>query len=1089
MLLKITNHDVEQETTRVQQKLSKNIIDSNMRAGVSVYTLENYLQEIAVLEKQLEVKMQQPYSYTLMTDPQARQLNIMLQAYASLDKDPKNHIYSDNIFTQDEQLSSIQEITNAWEVAQEVYHVQNQIKTSHGAVTLKKYNEALNKLQRTIQDKIKQDPNFDIYQDQEYAQKAHKLNIQDQAYARLNPAQDKAWREKLNQETKNKGKISAVISAAWQAARLGLSMLSAQQAAKDIKIITKDAALTLVSLKVTPAKVAPATKIQRTLPERYDEYSPQLCYTDEQDQVRCSVISARGEEVDLRPQTLKPAVDPLSEITQALSKTIKPIYNDKRYPEAIVYDLSYSAIRASADTANLEAAQSTLLKQQLALFDQISARFDASPDDKIKYSQSELEAVNAAFLGEGKTLQITGTVEEQVQLQQIFNEMLENRIGFERAVTLAITHLTKETRSITLNIDTDNGSHYIPDEKIVAINVNEEDTPLGLCHELNHAYHDSITRLHKSPEKFKLLMESALADHTIAYIYKYFPALRDIEKTAAQYIPTTEERENIDLSIERINNIGLGQLINNIKKSDNKLSVADMAKIIFIDKYCANIFVEDADANIEEVNIWSNPEEIFAIVGELTFVSNGQRIVLIDTQNEHEFANIAGLKKRISHTDYSSWVYQDYNKGRELLSALEKYQGSVVKDTICNHLEIELTSAKVKILIESIQYDKLPDLKCIDLSGATANSKLTIETIFDLLKIATERNIKVILPKEFNIELSDELRQEILKSISINCDANAFTPKINIHELGVDSLNLLLQTGSELVKQAIDEKIRRMVVDFIDVDDLNEQSKENFLMALIPTIPAKIQIELRPFKQEINLLIYEGARLAKQIIAEHKNYALVQKELEEIKQRLETKINPILAIAVQKTNALIEADFKANTIKMSTLIQQKIAMPKQELAAEIQAQLELSKHCFDRDVEDGRVDLNSYGFFKMIYLDQLTQDELDKITLIELPKAKIESSEENSDKEDSGKESSSSIMLSISNWFKNGKLANLKAIDMYNGEFADEFISVLIDAIAANKLPLLEKVRLDGATMSPKLRDLLDNAIDRFGAKHASFNK
>jgi len=126
----------------------------------------------------------------------------------------------------------------------------------------------------------------------------------------------------------------------------------------------------------------------------------------------------------------------LSEITRTLAKTIPPIHNDARYPDAIVYNISYDVIRAQADTAHLAPPQNKLLKQQLTLFDKISARFVASSDDSIEYSQIELNALHAALLGNDRVMQIIGCPAEQAQLQQIFDNMIKNRIGFERAATL-----------------------------------------------------------------------------------------------------------------------------------------------------------------------------------------------------------------------------------------------------------------------------------------------------------------------------------------------------------------------------------------------------------------------------------------------------------------------------------------------------------------------------------------------------------------------------------------------------------------------------------------------------------------------------
>ena len=132
------------------------------------------------------------------------------------------------------------------------------------------------------------------------------------------------------------------------------------------------------------------------------------------------------------------------------------------------------------------------------------------------------------------------------------------------------------------------------------------------------------------------------------------------------------------------------------------------------------------------------------------------------------------------------------------------------------------------------------------------------------------------------------------------------------------------------------------------------------------------------------------------------------------------------------------------------------------------------KQKIDLDLNRGVINFGKLCEWDEEYLAELAQDELDKITNINFSNSKIRSPKGNSD------------ILIISNWFKNGKLANLKTIDMHNGKFADEFVFVLIDAMTANKLPRLEKIELDGATMSPKLRDLLDNAIERFGAKCVS---
>lgn len=377
-------------------------------------------------------------------------------------------------------------------------------------------------------------------------------------------------------------------------------------------------------------------KIKHIEPKRYSELLPQLCYIDEQGKTQCTVISASGSNIKSEELTLQQA-DVLSEITKNLAKIIQSVSNDSRYPGAIVYDLSYSVIRAQANGSHLTAPQDMLLKQQLILFDQISAIFAASPSDEINYSQSELDALHAALLGSDRSMQITGTPAEQARLGQVFDDMLKNRIGFERAATLAIMHLVQANQPITIN-STTNGSDAIYSKRIVNIAMIDKigiGLPATLCHELSHIYHHQIAGYdYDSSEKLKLLMESALADNAIAYIYKYFPALKDIEKATAQYIPTDEERKNINIYIHRINETGLGKLINNIEQDDGKLSVTDVAKIIFIAKHCTDpLYPED----VEALNIWTDPEEILTMIGELTFRNNGQRIVIIDTQNEHAF--------------------------------------------------------------------------------------------------------------------------------------------------------------------------------------------------------------------------------------------------------------------------------------------------------------------------------------------------------------------------------------------------------------------------------------------------------------------
>jgi len=65
-------------------------------------------------------------------------------------------------------------------------------------------------------------------------------------------------------------------------------------------------------------------------------------------------------------------------------------------------------------------------------------------------------------------------------------------------------------------------------------------------------------------------------------------------------------------------------------------------------------------------------------------------------------------------------------------------------------------------------------------------------------------------------------------------------------------------------------------------------------------------------------------------------------------------------------------------------------------------------------------------------------------------------------------------------WFEDGKLSNLTTINLCNARLNDKFVSMLVDTIVANKLPLLEKIELDGSTiMSAESQDLLHNAIEQ----------
>ena len=807
------------------------------------------------------------------------------------------------------------------------------------------------------------------------------------------------------------------------------------------------------ALVAIPSHSTAATKPPPALgPKKYNEQWPQLCYINEQGQTQCTVISAAASKHMRAKDLTLQSKDLLTKITQNLAKIITPQATDPRYPGAKVYDLSYNNLRAQINPAYLSAAQNTLLQQQLALFDQISAKFAASPTGKITYTPDELTALHAVFLGPDRAMHITGTTEDSTRLQQIFDQMLANRIGFERAATLAITKIMRPSASpitIARTIDTGSGSNA----DYMGIDFADEaelDLSLFLCHELSHIYHQQIIGYnHLLPGSMELLMASALTDNTIAYIYNYFPALRDLEQATSQYIPTDGERNNINDSIKKINAAGLGKLINDMQKANSQLSNADIAKIVFIEKYCLNDTGE---------NIWTDPEELLTIKGELTFRNNNQRIVIIDAQNEHEFANIAGIHQRIGHSPYAKHLSQQYDNERELVSALEQHHGSVVHNTICQHLALEFNDAKITQLIQSLQADKLPDLKCVDLSGATVNGKLTLKTMIELLQITIARNIKVILPQQLDAGLREACRQEIIRAGQARFDhaTTATIDELVTQKISLAELEPKLQNEPPLVKLAINQTMQSRLVELVKQLQIQAEKSGNKQLETDQKIDPKIQTTLL---QQLNPWLREAIKQAKQVIITTKNTELAQAALQQIQQQFDQKIATVLADMRAQVAALNETDFI------------EFIMPaiKAKLAQQIQLELIAAKKAANTIIDRGYFD-NGYGSyipFTLCYLEQFTAAELSNITRMEFEASMI----------DADIAAANSLMA-------NNKLINLKHITLSKNQNA--LVSIIALNLAQGRLPKLEVLSVHNIDDMPP--EIIYNLVAATEAKNVFLN-